>query len=1421
MSGSRPTVGIRITAEGADRARQEVVGFTQAGEAAMARLRTATAAAAPEMQRLAQASDVAQRAFAGMGGSLGRIGSTFTGVSGVASGLAAGFLALGAAATLGATQIAKAGDEASASLAKLASASGGLAQAQQVYERLFALSQQTGVAVSESAGAFTRFAVAAKEIGGTNDQVVRLVAGIQKAGIVAGTSTEETKAAVQQLGQALASGKLQGDELRSLLENMPQLAQALARELGTNIGQLRKMGEEGKLTADVVFPALLRASEKIGDEFAKMPVTMSRAKDILIAATQDFGARLDRITGLSQTFARFMQQGASALNAAGRAIAPSEREAADQAVEAAQARLSALRARVSPEPEQRLSAAERRALNPIPRDPFDTTRSRLTGQPVERPAGADTAAEMAEAENALREALVRQQEIRRADRELQRAEAEDAAHQRAESLRTRLGTEVRDVAEFADKRLKIARETAEKLKKIEEAEAAGVTTMPGGARFDAATARAGVLREQAEALKKVAEEEAKGGEEARKAAEKRQGVIDKMDAEVKAAQGVLASTVAGTAASHEMSIALEIETKLREAGIPALEKRTEAEKKAAEAIGASVRKLDQLKSANKEAEEAAKKAKDWHDRSWNEVAAIGERAFDRLGDAIVNAFTSGQGAAVNFGNVAKAILSSVVSDIAKLGIVNPILNSLFVGSSGLRPTLAGALDGGGGLGGIPGLGSLFGGSGSLSEYLFGGVAAGPVMPGMAARTTSGLLGSGGNLFGIPGLSSLLGSAGIGAGIGGFTASLLGGNSTYGSIGGGLGALAGQILIPIPGVGAILGGLLGGAGGGLIGPHESVRGYGFRLQSQGWGPDAAPTNAMASSLLPIDRTYYNEEGAQAFAAADQLVAQTNAYLSARGLTVGGASIIGGNRNGADYSWADAGTLGEGFSRLRFGATDNAQLNTALGAKTFTDITGLQAFVEGFTQVQATIKGLTDEAVPAFTASLNAINKSFDDAHTAAVQYGVSEDGLTEARQRGIAALEAQRAETLRQSGVALSIRSLAATGATQEAELARQAEAARQEVDSFSRSLDALAISAEDKAARLVRLEEVQAQERAAIITRYAEQAAAALNQYGGGIRAFLDSLLTGTAAGASPTDRLAAAQTAFERDRTLAMGGDRDALGRITQTAGTLLTAGRDVYASGAGYQSILSGVQSGLGNLPVVQGYDAQQAASLAAIQQALTAGTISTTTLILPGGNTVQLAAGLNFAPVLEGLDVVARNVATLSAATVAGLDGVARGIAVSNTGLSAVNDNILATGRALSAGQVAANDIAAGVGTALGTSLAAINGSSTAIGNATNTSLASINTNFTSALNATNTSLASINTNFTSALNAGNTIEAEGVRLAFDQRTTMIARLDAALARLETLIAAVQTGATLTASEARAGAVMITDEVRRLRGTVRDAA
>ncbi|WP_229678188.1 tape measure protein, partial [Caldovatus sediminis] len=89
----------------------------------------------------------------------------------------------------------QAGDALTQGLSRLQNATGSVERAGQVYEALYRNALSTGVAVSESVDAFQRFAIAAREIGATSDQVVRLVGGLQRVAIVSGASTGEISSA--------------------------------------------------------------------------------------------------------------------------------------------------------------------------------------------------------------------------------------------------------------------------------------------------------------------------------------------------------------------------------------------------------------------------------------------------------------------------------------------------------------------------------------------------------------------------------------------------------------------------------------------------------------------------------------------------------------------------------------------------------------------------------------------------------------------------------------------------------------------------------------------------------------------------------------------------------------------------------------------------------------------------------------------------------------------------------------------------------------------------------------------------------------------------------------------------------------------------------------------------------------------------
>ncbi|MAH32277.1 MAG: hypothetical protein CMG78_09605 [Marinobacter sp.] len=150
-----------------------------------------------------------------------------------------------------------------------------------VQQRLFEISQANRVSFEGSVNLYARLARATSTLGVSQDEVLRVTDAVNKALIISGTSAEQASGALAQLGQAFASGALRGDELNSILEQMPRVAQAIAEGMGVTVGELRRLGAEGQLTSEQVFNALLRMSQSIETEFDKMPATVGQAFTVL------------------------------------------------------------------------------------------------------------------------------------------------------------------------------------------------------------------------------------------------------------------------------------------------------------------------------------------------------------------------------------------------------------------------------------------------------------------------------------------------------------------------------------------------------------------------------------------------------------------------------------------------------------------------------------------------------------------------------------------------------------------------------------------------------------------------------------------------------------------------------------------------------------------------------------------------------------------------------------------------------------------------------------------------------------------------------------------------------------------------------------------------------------------------------------
>ena len=139
------------------------------------------------------------------------------------------------------------------------------------------IAMSTRTSLSSVTALYSKVARSGKELGASQAQIAQLTSLITKSIAISGSGLQEANAAVLQLGQGLASGKLAGDELRSVLENAPELAAAIAKGLGVSVGKLRDLGEAGELTSVKVFKAILSQQDQINKNFGKIKITFGAA----------------------------------------------------------------------------------------------------------------------------------------------------------------------------------------------------------------------------------------------------------------------------------------------------------------------------------------------------------------------------------------------------------------------------------------------------------------------------------------------------------------------------------------------------------------------------------------------------------------------------------------------------------------------------------------------------------------------------------------------------------------------------------------------------------------------------------------------------------------------------------------------------------------------------------------------------------------------------------------------------------------------------------------------------------------------------------------------------------------------------------------------------------------------------------------
>jgi tape measure domain-containing protein len=196
----------------------------------------------------------ARAAIAGLGGAVDKLGSSVSQVGQRMSGLAGIAASLGTGALVGG--FVKAGIEADRTAKTINALAGQYGETAKVTEFANSAADRFGIGQTRAAQAVADLYGRLRPMNISLQDIQTTFIGVNNAAAKMNLSAADVEGVMLQLSQAMGSGALQGDELRSIMERLPAVGQAIAKTMGVTVGEIKKLGADGKITTDIIIKAM-------------------------------------------------------------------------------------------------------------------------------------------------------------------------------------------------------------------------------------------------------------------------------------------------------------------------------------------------------------------------------------------------------------------------------------------------------------------------------------------------------------------------------------------------------------------------------------------------------------------------------------------------------------------------------------------------------------------------------------------------------------------------------------------------------------------------------------------------------------------------------------------------------------------------------------------------------------------------------------------------------------------------------------------------------------------------------------------------------------------------------------------------------------------------------------------------------------
>ena len=204
-----------------------------------------------------------------------------------------------AATAFGGKQLIDASDTWINNSSRLGLLTNGLQEQKMLQQEIYQSALKSRGAYNDTVNVIAKLGLLAPDAFVDNSELVKFTELMNKSFKLSGASTEEKTSAMYQLTQAMASGRLQGDEFRSIIENAPMLANAIAEYTGVSKGELKDLSSDGAISAAIIKNALFGAADDIESKFSQLPMTFGDAwTNIGSSATMAFAPLYEQMNGM-------------------------------------------------------------------------------------------------------------------------------------------------------------------------------------------------------------------------------------------------------------------------------------------------------------------------------------------------------------------------------------------------------------------------------------------------------------------------------------------------------------------------------------------------------------------------------------------------------------------------------------------------------------------------------------------------------------------------------------------------------------------------------------------------------------------------------------------------------------------------------------------------------------------------------------------------------------------------------------------------------------------------------------------------------------------------------------------------------------------------------------------------------------------